>query len=97
VPPSLLRAIGRLETDDDGQVSMVFDECAVNKWYDAHDVAEPKPYCNFFDVTYSRLMGMGIDASQTIGTGCERCALRFKHGRETVVPQNLTMIVQQQD
>ena len=67
-------------------MSLVFDECAVNKFYDAQGVEELKPYCNFFDVTYSRLMGMGVDATQTIGLGCEKCTLCYKHGRETVVP-----------
>ncbi len=83
-----------LERGDGGEVSLVFDECAVNKWYDAQDVPELKPYCNFFDVTYSRLMGMGIDASETIGQGCDQCALRFKHKRETVIPKNLDGVIE---
>ena len=82
-----------LEQGADGEVSFVFEECAVNKWYDAHDLRDLKPYCNFADVTYSRLMGMGVDASETIGLGCERCALRFKAGRETAVPPSLEGIV----
>lgn len=85
--------VWRVERGPDGEVSFVFDECAVNKWYDAQGVRELKPYCNFVDVTYSRLMGMGVDASQTIGLGCERCALRYKHGRETPVPPSLEGIV----
>jgi hypothetical protein len=66
-----------------------FTECAVNKFYDAQNVPELKPYCNFFDVTYSRLMGMGVDARETIGLGCENCRLRYKHGRATPIPQRL--------
>ena len=85
--------VWRLERDADGQVSFVFDECAVNKWYEAQGVQELKPYCNFADVTYSRLMGMGVDATQTIGLGCEQCALRYRRGRETVVPPSLSGIV----
>ena len=85
--------VWRVERGTDGELSMVFEECAVNKWYEAEGVGELKPYCNFVDVTYSRLMGMGIDASETIGVGCDRCALRFKHGRETTVPSNLEGIV----
>ncbi len=85
--------VWRVERGPDGELSLVFDECAVNKWYDAQDVRELKPYCNFADVTYSRLMGMGVDASETIGLGCERCALRYKRGRETVVPPSLEGIV----
>ena len=46
-------------------------------------VEDLKPHCNFFDVTYSRLMNMGVDATETIGKGCTQCALRFKPGRET--------------
>lgn len=79
----------RVEQDDDGEMSLVFDECAVNKFYDAQGVEELKPYCNFFDVTYSRLMNMGCNAEETIGLGCRQCALRYKHGRETLVPRAL--------
>jgi hypothetical protein len=78
-----------LEEGDDDEISLVFSECAVNKLYEAQGVEELKPYCNFFDVTYSRLMDMGCDASETIGLGCEKCALRYKHGRATEVPPTL--------
>jgi hypothetical protein len=79
----------RVERTDEGEVALVFDECAVNKFYDAQGTPELKPYCNFFDVTYSRVMGMGIDARETIGLGCARCSLRYKLGRDTVVPETL--------
>lgn len=69
--------------------ALEFSECAVNKFYDAQQTPELKPYCNFFDVTYSRLMGMGVDARETIGLGCATCRLRYKHGRETIVPDSL--------
>ncbi len=82
-----------VENGPDGEFSLVFDECAVNKWYDANDLHDLKPYCNFFDVTYSRLMGMGVNANDTIGLGCERCALRFKHGRDTQIPSMLGPII----
>ena len=72
----------------------MFDECAVNKWYAAQDAADLKPYCNFVDVTYSRLMGMGIAATETIGLGCEKCALRFEPKRDTVIPPTLDGIVE---
>jgi hypothetical protein len=85
--------VWRVERRADGELAMVFEECAVNKWYEAEGVRELKPYCNIADVTYSRLMGIGLDASETIGLGCDRCTLRFKHGRETAVPANLEGIV----
>jgi hypothetical protein len=87
--------VWHVERGADGEVAFVFDECAVNKWYDAEDLRELKPYCNFVDVTYSRLMGMGVDATQTIGLGCEQCALRYKYGRETVIPRTLETIIPQ--
>jgi len=86
--------VWKVERGRDGEVSLVFDECAVNKWYDAQDVRDLKPYCNFVDVTYSRLMNMGVDATHTIGLGFKRCALRFKRGRETIVPPSLEGIVE---
>jgi hypothetical protein len=85
--------VWQVERGDAGELSLVFDECAVNKWYEALDVRELGPYCNFADVSYSRLMGMGIDAGETIGGGCKKCALRYKHGRTTSVPPNLEGIV----
>jgi len=77
----------------DGEFALVFDECAVNKFYAKEHVRELAPYCNFFDVTYSRLMGMGIDASRTIGLGCPTCQLRYKQGRATSVPDTLLGIL----
>ena len=68
-------------------------ECGECKFYKAQEVEELSRYCNFFDVTYSRLMNMGVDASETIGLGCERCALRYQHGRETTVPVELRSII----
>ncbi len=73
--------------EDDWELE--FSECAVNKLYDAQNVRELKPFCNFFDVTYSRYLGMGIDAHQTIGLGCDTCRLRYKHGRATAIPAAL--------
>ncbi len=83
----------RFRETDDGEMTLVFDECAVNKFYEAQHVEELKPYCNFFDVTYSRLMGMGCDATETIGLGCQQCSLRYKHGRATPIPATLQGIL----
>lgn len=83
----------RFRETDDGEMTLVFDECAVNKFYEAQHVEELKPYCSFFDVTYSRLMGMGCDATETIGLGCPQCSLRYKHGRATPIPPQLRGIL----
>ncbi len=81
------------EESDDGEASLLFDECAVNKYYEAEGLQDLAPYCNFFDVTYSRLMNMGVDASHTTGLGCDQCALRYKLGRTTVVPVRLRSVI----
>lgn len=83
----------KMEETEDGEFSFVFSECAVNKFYDANGFEDLKPYCNFFDLTYSRILDMGCDASETIGTGCSQCALRFKHGRETEIPERLVGVM----
>jgi hypothetical protein len=77
----------------EGEAVLEFTECAVNKLYEAQGVEDLKPYCNFVDVIYSRHMGMGVDARETLGLGCERCRLRYKHGRETVIPDRLRGIL----
>jgi hypothetical protein len=79
----------RVRTGNGDDLALIFDECAVNKFYAAQGVPELGPYCSFFDVTYSRLMNMGIDASETIGLGCGQCRMRFKRGRETAIPDAL--------
>jgi len=73
--------------------ALEFSECAVNKFYKVQEVEELKPYCNFFDVTYSRYLGMGINANETIGNGCHTCKLQYKKGRETKVPEKLKGII----
>lgn len=67
-----------------------FSECAVNKLYDAQGIEDLKPYCNFFDVTYGRIFGMGVDASNTIGMGCKHCSMSFTQNAPTVVPPLLS-------
>lgn len=74
-------------------MALVFSECAVNKFYQAQGTEELGRYCNFFDVTYSRLMGMGVDAHNTIGRGCKTCTLAFKRGAETEIPEPLRGII----
>jgi hypothetical protein len=73
--------------------ALEFSECAVNKFYEAQGVEELKPYCNFFDVTYSRYLGMGINANETIGNGCQTCKLQYKKGGETQVPEQLKGLI----
>lgn len=85
--------VWRVEHSATGEMDLIFEECAVGKWYDSQGVPELKPYCNFGDVTYSRLMGMGVDSTETIGLGCEQCALRYQRGRETIIPPKLQRII----
>lgn len=77
----------------DYDMALVFSECAVNKFYKAQGAEELAPYCNFFDVTYSRVLGMGVDAHDTIGRGCENCTLAFRRGGTTEIPEPLRGII----
>jgi len=70
-------------------LALVMTECAVHKMYAQFEVQELAPYCNLFDLTYSRYMGMGLDATRTIGLGCETCTLAYKKGGETLIPETL--------
>lgn len=80
-------------TGEDFDWGFEFSECAVNKFYDAQGIEKLKPYCNFFDVTYSRLMDMGLVADNTIGLGCDRCRLLYKKGGKTKIPEKLKGII----
>ncbi len=71
------------------EFTLEFEECGVQKLYAEHGVEELRPFCNFFDVAYSRHMGLGLDASETLGLGHSRCSMRFCPGRETPTPKAL--------
>ena len=82
--------------DGDGDkydVGFEFSECAVIKLYQAMDTMELAPYCNFADVTYSHYLGIGLDASETLGMGCDHCRMLFKKGGETLITPNLVDIL----
>jgi hypothetical protein len=82
--------------DGDGEefdVGFEFSECAVIKLYQAMDTMELAPYCNFADVTYSHYLGIGLDASETLGLGSDHCRMLFKKGGETLITPNLVDIL----
>jgi hypothetical protein len=78
---------------EDFDVGFEFSECAVIKLYQTMDTMELAPYCNFADVTYSHYLGIGLDASETLGMGNERCRMHFKRGHETVITPNLAEVL----
>lgn len=85
---------GLLEGDGEKfDIGFEFSECAVIKFYQAMNTMELAPYCNFSDVTYSHYMGIGLDTSETLGLGCDRCRMLFKKGGETVITPNLVEIL----
>ena len=78
---------------EDFDVGFEFSECAVIKLYQAMDTMELAPYCNFVDVTYSHYLGIGLDASETIGMGNARCRMLFNKGHKTVITPNLVDVL----
>jgi hypothetical protein len=60
-------------------------ECGVIKYYRAQGAMELAPYCNFFDITYSRHLDLGIFATETIGLGHRACTMHFRPGKPSVV------------
>ena len=55
-----------------------FEECAAIKMYRDLGVEEMSPYCSFGDVTYSMYLGIGIDATETLGLGFKTCKLYYQ-------------------
>ncbi|OEU60792.1 MAG: hypothetical protein BBJ57_03435 [Desulfobacterales bacterium PC51MH44] len=68
-------------------------ECGVIKYYQAHDAEELAKYCNFVDYIQSCVFGMGMRNPQNIGQGDSICCEYMKKGRATIVPNNLSEIV----
>ena len=66
-----------------------FEECAAIKMYRELGVEEMSPYCSFVDVTYSAYLGIGIDATETLGLGFESCKLYYQ--RDGNVKYNATI------
>jgi hypothetical protein len=84
----------RFHGDRDG-ITFEFEECGVISLYRALDADALAPYCSFFDVLYSRRLGLGLDASRTIGLGCDTCVLAYRPGRDTPVPAALKPVLDQ--
>lgn len=59
-------------------LALEFEECAAIKMYHQLGVEEMSPYCSFADVTYSAHLGIGIDATQTLGLGFKACQLYYQ-------------------
>jgi hypothetical protein len=59
-------------------LALELEECAAIKMYHELGVEELSPYCSFGDVTYSTHLGMGIDATETLGLGFETCKLYYQ-------------------
>jgi hypothetical protein len=68
----------RINDVDDFDLAFEFEECAAIKMYRELGVEEMDPYCSFADVTYSIYLGMGIDATETLGLGFEYCKLYYQ-------------------
>lgn len=78
--------------DEEREVSLVFSECGVHKYYEAEGCEGLGKYCNFCDPQYSMRYGLGLDASHTMAQGYEECRLVFNNKRETVVPDNISQM-----
>lgn len=70
--------IYRINDVEDFDLAFEFEECAAIKMYRELGVEEMGPYCSFADVTYSTYLGMGIDATETLGLGFKSCKLYYQ-------------------
>ena len=63
-------------------LALEFEQCAAIEMYRQLGVEEMSPYCSFADVTYSAYLGIGIDATQTLGLGVKTCQLYYQRDGE---------------
>lgn len=82
-PASWVYKINDVEGKD---LAFEFEECAAIKMYRELGVEEMSPYCSFADVTYSTYLGIGIDATETLGLGFKSCKLYYQ--RDGLVSYN---------
>lgn len=82
-PASWVYKINDVEGKD---LAFEFEECAAIKMYRELGVEEMSPYCSFVDVTYSTYLGIGIDATETLGLGFKSCKLYYQ--RDGMVSYN---------
>jgi hypothetical protein len=68
-------------------------ECGVIKYCKANDADELSKYCNCLDYVQSRIFGLGMSNPQNIGQGDRICCGYMKKGRATIVPDNLSEIL----
>jgi hypothetical protein len=67
----------QINQDEGLDLAIEFDECAAIKMYRELGVEEMAPYCSFADVIYSTYLGIGIDATETLGLGFKYCKLYY--------------------
>lgn len=79
---------------EEREITLIFDECGVHKYYEQEDVAALKKYCNFCDPQYSIRYNLGLDANHTMAQGCEKCVLSFNNQRETKMPENIVLMTE---
>ena len=54
------------------------------------------PYCSFADVTYSAYLGLGLDATETLGLGYQNCKLYYKRHGDVLFNQRISDILPHQ-
>jgi hypothetical protein len=77
---------------EEREISLLFSECGVHKYYEQEESGALKKYCNFCDPQYSKRYDLGLDASRTMAQGCKECRLTFNNMRETVFPDNIVLM-----
>ena len=84
-----------IENEDGCDWGIEFSTCGIHQFAQKLDIENYLPYCNFFDVIYSRHLDMGLETTSTFDQGVSRCRMLFKKGRKTIIPVNSQQIAQE--
>ncbi|MFW9913719.1 MAG: L-2-amino-thiazoline-4-carboxylic acid hydrolase [Candidatus Thorarchaeota archaeon] len=67
--------------DDEYDIGLDFTQCALCRFYETQGAFEFAKYMCLIDYIPSKMIDSGLERSQTIAEGAERCDFRYKKGR----------------
>lgn len=85
---------------DDGKENdwhFVARRCGVVHFFEQEGCGDLAPYCNFVDALQGKALHMGVQCRACLGAGDATCEEYMKQGRETVIPENIRILLEQRN
>lgn len=74
-----------IEGNEEFDFGTYFTECGIQKFFHKHGADEFIPYLCAMDIIMSKCGNLGLERTQTLAEGGDKCDFRYKGGRKTKV------------